>query len=191
MSRASRCACGKVRSSARATAPTIAAPKEITALLGIPHTLLGSSRTIRRDRGQTVRTGLSPRAHAESVRRLQSRFQAGQRCSIGRKSRGQIMLPQGIMPGSLEKQRGRAYRSSAARIPARISPIFSSRYVTTNWSTRCFRSAQCKRATCGTQARRLGLPVADRQESQDICFGDYKAWWNPMRVRTSLVAVMW
>jgi len=24
------------------------------------------------------------------------------------------------------------------------------------------------------QARRLGLPVADRQESQDICFGDYK-----------------
>jgi tRNA-uridine 2-sulfurtransferase len=25
------------------------------------------------------------------------------------------------------------------------------------------------------QARRLGLPVADRQESQDICFGDYKA----------------
>jgi len=25
------------------------------------------------------------------------------------------------------------------------------------------------------QARRLGLPVADRPESQDICFGDYKA----------------
>ena len=25
------------------------------------------------------------------------------------------------------------------------------------------------------QARRLGLPVAERQESQDICFGDYKA----------------
>ena len=25
------------------------------------------------------------------------------------------------------------------------------------------------------QARRLGLPVADRAESQDICFGDYKA----------------
>jgi tRNA-specific 2-thiouridylase len=24
-------------------------------------------------------------------------------------------------------------------------------------------------------ARRLGLPVAERQESQDICFGDYKA----------------
>jgi tRNA-specific 2-thiouridylase len=24
------------------------------------------------------------------------------------------------------------------------------------------------------QARRLGLPVADRPESQDICFGDYK-----------------
>ncbi len=25
------------------------------------------------------------------------------------------------------------------------------------------------------QARRLDLPVAERQESQDICFGDYKA----------------
>ena len=25
------------------------------------------------------------------------------------------------------------------------------------------------------QARRLALPVAERPESQDICFGDYKA----------------
>ena len=38
------------------------------------------------------------------------------------------------------------------------------------------------------QARRLGLPVADRPESQDICFGDYQGiWWNPTRVRTRLI----
>ncbi|HSF56630.1 MAG TPA: tRNA 2-thiouridine(34) synthase MnmA, partial [Candidatus Binatia bacterium] len=36
------------------------------------------------------------------------------------------------------------------------------------------------------QARRLGLPVADRRESQDICFGDYRALVESYRSPTEV-----
>jgi tRNA-uridine 2-sulfurtransferase len=38
-----------------------------------------------------------------------------------------------------------------------------------------FPLGEMQKSDVRQQARRLGLPVADRQESQDICFGDYKA----------------
>jgi len=38
-----------------------------------------------------------------------------------------------------------------------------------------FPLGEMHKAQVREQARRLGLPVAERQESQDICFGDYKA----------------
>ena len=38
-----------------------------------------------------------------------------------------------------------------------------------------FPLGEMQKSDVREQARRLGLPVADRQESQDICFGDYKA----------------
>lgn len=39
----------------------------------------------------------------------------------------------------------------------------------------CFPLGEMLKTEVRAQARRLGLPVAERQESQDICFGDYKA----------------
>jgi tRNA-specific 2-thiouridylase len=38
-----------------------------------------------------------------------------------------------------------------------------------------FPLGQMHKSDVREQARRLGLPVADRSESQDICFGDYRA----------------
>jgi len=38
-----------------------------------------------------------------------------------------------------------------------------------------FPLGQMRKSDVREQARRLGLPVADRLESQDICFGDYRA----------------
>lgn len=38
-----------------------------------------------------------------------------------------------------------------------------------------FPLGELRKTQVRDQARRLGLPVAERQESQDICFGDYKA----------------
>ena len=38
-----------------------------------------------------------------------------------------------------------------------------------------FPLGEWQKAQVREHARRLGLPVAERQESQDICFGDYKA----------------
>jgi tRNA-uridine 2-sulfurtransferase len=38
-----------------------------------------------------------------------------------------------------------------------------------------FPLGQMHKSDVRQQARRLGLPVADRSESQDICFGDYRA----------------
>jgi tRNA-specific 2-thiouridylase len=37
-----------------------------------------------------------------------------------------------------------------------------------------FPLGEMQKSDVREQARRLGLPVADRQESQDICFGDYR-----------------
>ena len=57
----------------------------------------------------------------------------------------------------------------------KTSPIFSLRSTSDQLAHTLFPLGEMQKSDVREQARRLGLPVADRPESQDICFGDYRA----------------
>ena len=84
------------------------------------------------------------------------------------------MSPPATTPASSTTKHDRL-RSCVESIAVKISRIFCFHSHRINSRMRCFHSVTCTRPRCAQQARRLALPVAERPESQDICFGDYKA----------------
>ena len=190
MSRVSRCACGKVRSSVPATAPTIAAPKKSRRCSAYHHTLLDLRaqfvETVVRPFAQDYLRGRTPNPCVACNRD----FKLGTLLKWA-KEQGVDYVATGHYARVVRDVAADAYRYSAARIPARISLIFSSRSVTPTGahavSARCDAKERRARNRRGGWACRSPIVRKARISASAII----RPWWNPTRVRTSLVAVMW
>lgn len=127
--------------------------QEIAALLGINHTLLDLREqfveTVVRPFAQDYLHGRTPNPCVACNRD----FKLGKLLSWA-KEQGADYVATGHYARIVREEGGGRISLSAARIAARISPIFFSRLVTINWRKRCFRSVRCKRATFA--ARREG-----------------------------------
>ena len=164
--------------------------KEVAAELGIPHTLIDL-------RGQFADTVVRPFAEDYLRGRTPNPCVACNRdFKFGTllkwaKERRLDYVATGHYARIVREEGTGGYLFSAARIAPRISPIFSSRSVTTSWLIRCSRSVKCTRATCENWREHWVSRSPIVWRARIFVSAIIRRWWNPTRVKTSLVAVMW
>jgi tRNA-uridine 2-sulfurtransferase len=148
--------------------------KEIAALIGIPHTLLDL-------RSQFVETVVKPFAEDYLRGRTPNPCIACNRdFKLGTllewaKERGADFVATGHyakIARSASTERALLFRGAD---PSKDQSYFLFALSQDQLSRTLFPLGNMHKSEVREQARRLGLPVADRPESQDICFGDYKA----------------
>ena len=149
--------------------------KEVAEHLGIPHTLLDF-------RGQFAETVVKPLLRIISHGRTPNPcvacnrdFKLGTLLQLGQGAGRRITSPPGIMRESFTTTNAPHVTCCAARMAPRISLIFCLLCRKSSWRTRLFPLGEMQKSAVRAKARALNLPAAERPESQDICFGDYKA----------------
>ena len=148
--------------------------REIAAVLGIPHTLLDL-------RGQFVETVVRPFA------RDYLRGRTPNPCiACNRDFKFGALLSWAIAQGADCIATGHYARVARDEETGRVSlfrgvdarkdqSYFLFALSHTQLAHTLFPLGEMQKSDVREQARRLGLPVADRPESQDVCFGDYQA----------------
>ena len=97
------------------------------------------------------------------------------RCYAGRMSRARISSPPAIMPGSHRIPRRRRTSLLRGVDGAKDQSYFLFALSQAQLSRTLFPLGGMHKTAVREKARQLDLPAAERPESQDICFGDYKA----------------
>ena len=149
--------------------------KEVAEQLGIPHTLLDL-------RAQFAETVVKPfaqdylaRPHAQSLRRLQSRLQARHVAALGQGAGRGLHRHRPLRPSGSRRIERATRHCCAAPIGAKDQSYFLFALSQDQLAHTIFPLGEMQKSDVRAKARRLGLPAAERPESQDICFGDYKA----------------
>ena len=154
--RACRCACGK-ESAGRGFARIIAARRKSPRSRHSPHADR-FARAICRDCGETVRAGLSARPHAQSLRCVQSRFQARHVAAMGQGARRGLRRHRPLRPHRFaDGHTERMWRFCAAPTEAKTSPIFCSRLSQEHLAHTLFPLGEMQKNEVREKARRLGF----------------------------------
>ena len=148
--------------------------QEIAALLGIQSHPPGSSRTICRDRGrpfaQDYLRGRTPNPCVACNRD----FKLGMLLSWA-KEQGADYVATGHYARIVREEGGGRISLFRGADSGKDQSYFLFALSHYQLAHTLFPLGAMQKSDVRGQARRLGLPVADRPESQDICFGDYKA----------------
>ena len=144
------------------------------ATLGIPHYVLDFEETFRRERDRALRDRLRDRPNAQPVRRAATISSSWAPCALRRPDRARVRRDRPLRPARARPRTARG--CSAAR---RQRPSLRARAAHARPTRRgcCFRSGELDEVADARPRGRLGLAVAEKTESQDICFvegGDYR-----------------
>ena len=144
------------------------------AMLGIPHYVLDFEEVFRRDGHRAFRQRLRTGTHAQPVRFVQQLREARHAREIRRLARRALRCN-----GSLRPHRASRGRATSLPQPACEGSSLCARPAKPAQLARLLLPlGEFDKATTRAHARRLGLPIHDKAESQDICFvegGDYRA----------------
>jgi tRNA-uridine 2-sulfurtransferase len=148
--------------------------KEIAAILGIPHTLLDlRSRfveTVIKPFVQDYLRGRTPNPCVACNRD----FKLGALLSWARE-RGADYVATGHYARVVQENSGERLSLFRGADAGKDQSYFLFALSQEQLAHTLFPLGEMRKSDVRETARRLGLPVADRPESQDICFGDYKA----------------
>ncbi len=133
---------------------------------------------VRRRRGFELRPRVRRRPDADSVRALQQRSEVRGAPRPRRRATARRRWPPATTRASIH---GRRTLSPAARARSRQGPVRTScsRSPRRRWRRRSSRLGDLDKPTVREHARRLGLRVAEKPDSQEICFvpdDDYAAF---------------
>ena len=143
--------------------------RDVAARLGIPHYVLDYEARFREKVIEPFRRSLCRRRDADPLRRLQPAHQVRRPVRDGARSRRRRAGDRPLCRRRGRRAEGRA-RSTAPPTPTATRAISCSRRRASSSTCCAFRSAACPRPRCASSRGSFGLAVADKADSQDICF---------------------
>ena len=137
--------------------------------MGIPHFTLDLRERFRAEVVDDFLAGYAGGAHAQPVRALQRPGALRRHAGAGRRARRRAAGHRPLRPH--RARRARARWSARRPIPRKDQSYMLARLDRTRARRACAsRSADSRSRACASSPVPPGLPVADKRESQDLCF---------------------